>query len=106
MRRQPPDHAPPPGRLNDRQKLFVEEYFRSNHATAAAALAGYSWPGKQGSRLASTPAVRAALDALLDQSRLRRDRERKRRAKAFLEPPHPLPGGRRRRRPNRGHPPR
>lgn len=47
--------------LTVKQRQFVMAFLRLNNATKAAAEAGYSNPDKQGSRLARTPAIAAAI---------------------------------------------
>jgi len=91
-----PDPDPLLDRLNDRQRRFVLAYMRRAHATEAAAGAGYAWPDKQGSRLKSHPAVRAAIDALTNLYAWERWREIERRWAE--ERRAPAPTGRRRRR--------
>jgi phage terminase small subunit len=75
MRRPPPDPEPLLARLNDRQRIFALAYCRRGHATESAAGAGYRWPDKQGSRLKTFPAVRAAIEALLERHRWELERE-------------------------------
>ncbi len=50
-------------RLNDRQKAFARALLTDRRwsATAAARVAGYPWPAKQGPRLLTFPAVAAVV---------------------------------------------
>lgn len=61
--------------LNARQRLFVAYVLAdpSFNATEAARKAGFAQPHSQGPRLAKHPAVRAAIDARLDQVGLTAD---------------------------------
>lgn len=75
MQHPPPGPGPLLSRLNERQRSFVEAYWKDGHATRAAAMAGYAWPDKQGSRCLTYPAVRAALNALMELHRWEHDQK-------------------------------
>lgn len=49
-----------------RMALFIGEYLKDPNATKAAELAGYKWPDKMGPRLLKHPAVKAAVEAKLE----------------------------------------
>jgi phage terminase small subunit len=76
--------------LTDRQRRFLDAFLSGPrgvafHATCAAEAAGYAWPGKQGPRLRTFPAIAAAIRA--DAERREREwRERSQeRAEADIE---------------------
>jgi phage terminase small subunit len=62
--------------MTDRQRRFLEALLtgprgvRSN-ATRAAEAAGYAWPGKQGPRLMTTPAIAEPIRIDLEEHRER-----------------------------------
>lgn len=57
------------GKLNEKQKLFVNAYFVNNgNATRAAEQAGYQSPNVAGSRLKSEPIVAAEIKRRLDEN--------------------------------------
>lgn len=52
-----------PNRLNDKQRIFVDEYLANGmNATEAARVAGYSKPNRDQSKLLRNPAVRSYLE--------------------------------------------
>lgn len=54
-----------PKSLTYKQSVFVAHFAELTNATAAASLAGYSYPGKAGSNLLKLPHVRAAVEERL-----------------------------------------
>lgn len=70
-------------RLTPRQRAFVEALERVRYHGRygrAAALAGYAWPDKQGSRLRRMPAVARVLELRLERWRANEARARRHRA--------------------------
>lgn len=51
--------------LNDKRKVFVEEYLKSWNATDAARIAGYAYPNVEGSRLLANASIAAEIKARL-----------------------------------------
>jgi phage terminase small subunit len=59
--------------LNDRQRVFCDEYLRRWNATEAARIAGYNDPEVQGWRLKQNAVVKSAIDARLKSHHLGAD---------------------------------
>ncbi len=51
--------------LSPKERLFLINYLAGESQTSAARIAGYANPDKQGSRLANTPKMKAAIDEVL-----------------------------------------
>lgn len=87
--------------MTDRQRLFLEALLtgprgvRSN-ATRAAEAAGYAWPGKQGPRLMTHPAIAEAIRVELEEHRERLSERTRARADKFWEEVEAMKAQRRR----------
>jgi hypothetical protein len=58
-------------KLTHRERLFVETYLTTWQQTAAAKAAGYAHPEKAGWLVQRRPAVKAAIDARLDEAAMK-----------------------------------
>jgi hypothetical protein len=78
--------------MTDRQRCFLNAFLANDlrNATAAAALAGYAWPDRQGSRLRSYPEIARAIQAERERIRKVWDTKHKARLRAIrAEPARP-----------------
>lgn len=56
--------------LSPMERVFLINYLAGESQVKAAEIAGYKWPEKQGSRIANTPKMRAAIDEVLTRQEM------------------------------------
>jgi len=59
--------------MNNKQRVFVEEYLSCFNATEAARRAGYAYPNKQGPRMLVNVGIQEAIKARIDEKAMSAD---------------------------------